>query len=158
LGDDPKDIERYQQYAREKSATMAQILKPFPQIIAHLKTFAKLADIVIITSSLNAPVETFLANHELMPPIKSVMGRDTHASKVLKIKQALADYGKTPTEARFVTDSRGDLLEAATCEVPSIAVSWGFQSADHLAKTVPTPEIAQDIPHLFELLSTFANT
>jgi len=61
-----------------------------------------------------------------------------HESKVHKIKLLLEKYSMSPENTIFVTDTLGDIKEAQECNVPTLAVTWGFHARETLEKGNPT--------------------
>lgn len=58
---------------------------------------------------------------------------------------ALTQFGVSENESLFITDTLGDMREAANAGLKSIGVSWGFQRRETLLKGDPhaivdTPE------------------
>ena len=99
----------------------------------------------IISSSLTNSIETFLQKKSIRETFSAVYGADVHFDKAVKIEMALQKAGVRSEEAVFITDTLGDIREAAKVNVPSIAVTWGFQKEANLKKGNPkaivkTPE------------------
>ncbi len=98
----------------------------------------------IVTSGDEKSISLYLAQQNLLPHFKSVLGWQTSESKVEKFRLLGVDT-KTAHEHFFVTDTLGDLLQAAQIGLPSIGVSWGFHDEVRLARGNPlavvhTPE------------------
>ena len=49
----------------------------------------------------------------------------------------MREYGVRPGECVFVTDTVGDVREAQELGIRSVAVTWGFHSAERLAEVSP---------------------
>jgi phosphoglycolate phosphatase len=60
-------------------------------------------------------------------------------------------YGIGAEDCLFITDTLGDIKEAHHMKVPTVAVTWGYQSIETLKKGAP-PRIV-NTPQ--ELLSVF---
>jgi len=93
--------------------------------------------LVVISSTITSPIEAFLETHDLMSHFARVMGNDVHKSKVEKIKMVFDEYGIEAKQCVFVTDTLGDMREAARMDVGSIGVTWGFQFSETLQKGNP---------------------
>jgi phosphoglycolate phosphatase-like HAD superfamily hydrolase len=66
------------------------------------------------------------------------MGNDVHKSKIAKIEMALDKYRIDANDCLFITDTLGDIKEAHHMKVPTVAVTWGYQSIETLAKGNPS--------------------
>jgi phosphoglycolate phosphatase len=112
-------------------------VRPFlsmPEAIAEL---AKTHRLIVVSSTISDPIREFLEAHGLRKHFSWIMGADVHTSKVEKIKMVFEKYGVAPNECVFVTDTLGDIREAERAKVGTIGVSWGFQSAETLARGAP---------------------
>ncbi len=101
----------------------------YPEMTAVIKELAKDHMLFIVSSTLTAPIAAFLEREGLGGFFSGIYGNDVHRSKVEKIKMALSGHSLEPSGCVFVTDTVGDIREARTCGVDSIAVSWGFHDA-----------------------------
>jgi len=99
----------------------------------------------IISSSINNPIKKYLNKFQLDGIFEEIYGAEFSLSKEVKIKVALEKFQITGDEAVFITDTLGDMREAAKVGVKSIGVTWGFQKESNLKKGNPvaivnTPE------------------
>lgn len=99
----------------------------------------------IISSTSKNQIIPFLQKESILDKFKSILGRDTHTSKVEKIKNLLGEHKISPKDAIFVTDTTGDIIEARECGVQSFGVTWGLHDREYLLKEKPlalvnTPE------------------
>jgi len=83
--------------------------------------------LVIVSSTISAPIREYLEGHNIANHFDDILGNDIHTSKVEKIKMVLQKYTLEAGDCVFVTDTLGDMREAAEVGVGAIAVSWGFQ-------------------------------
>ena len=120
---------------------VAEYLKIFGtkvQIFAGMENvIVKLAGdytLVIISSTRTSVIEEFLAKHNLSKYFINVLGNDVHASKVEKMRMVFEKYKISADDCVFVTDTLGDLNEAAEVNVGAIAVTWGFHGSERLLK------------------------
>jgi phosphoglycolate phosphatase-like HAD superfamily hydrolase len=121
--------------------------EPFPGVIdalrrLHVAASAEGRKFAIVSSTINGPIERYLELHGLAPLFDRVYGASVHKSKVVKMEMAMTDLGAKPEECVFVTDTLGDIREAAHLGLPAIAVSWGYQPAETLAEGSPLAIIA----------------
>lgn len=107
-------------------------LEPVHGIREIITKMATLGTLAVISSAINNPIERFLEKHGLRDSFAKVYGADVHLNKVKKISMALADFGIAPAETIFITDTLGDIREAAKAGITSIAVTWGFHSHEIL--------------------------
>jgi phosphoglycolate phosphatase len=110
-------------------------LQPFPGMREAIAQLANENTVIIITSSGSAIVEAFLSDHGITG-ITRVMGFDVDTSKVRKIGLVKAEHGDA-AEYWYVGDTVGDMDEARRAGVRSVAVTWGWHSAERLAEAAP---------------------
>ncbi len=55
-------------------------------------------------------------------------------SKVEKFKMILEKYKISSNETLFITDTVGDIREAANVDIPTIAVTWGSHDRDYFTR------------------------
>jgi phosphoglycolate phosphatase-like HAD superfamily hydrolase len=67
--------------------------------------------------------------------LKEVLGTETPGNKKEKI-QKIIEVTKGPLV--FVTDTKGDLLEAEELDITRVAVTWGYHSYEKLLAGNPT--------------------
>ncbi|MES2023409.1 MAG: HAD family hydrolase [Patescibacteria group bacterium] len=109
-----------------------------PEILkVTLRDLSKKYKIFIVSSTSTETLKHVLAIEEVSQYFTELLGRDVHASKVVKTKMLLEKYNVKPTDAVFITDTTGDIKEARECEVESIAVTWGFHEEETLKKANP---------------------
>ncbi len=109
----------------------------YPEMAAAVKDLAKDHLLFVISSTLTAPIADFLEKEGLGGFFSGIYGNDVHRSKVEKIKMTLSGHSLEPSRCVFVTDTVGDIREARTCGVDSIAVSWGFHGVPLLGAEHP---------------------
>lgn len=109
----------------------------FPGMEVAVRALAQEHTLIIVSSGDDVFIKEFLAENELAPHFDRVMGNAVHTSKEEKIKMVFADYGAEAHQCIFVTDTLGDMHEAARMEVGSIGVTWGFHEPERLAKGNP---------------------
>ncbi|MDB5259188.1 MAG: putative phosphatase [Candidatus Taylorbacteria bacterium] len=114
-------------------------LDPHPEMAAAVRELSAGAEyaLVIISSTHSLLIDEFLQKHSLRQCFKEILGNDVDKSKVKKIRIALEKYHAQPHDALFITDTLGDVKEAAECSVGCIAVSWGYHADEVLRKGNP---------------------
>lgn len=93
--------------------------------------------LLVVTSSIESPVEEYFADKEIAEYFSAIYGKDTHTSKVEKFRHVFTTHGVAAENCVFITDTLGDVREATAAGVPSIAVGWGFHTHETLAKGNP---------------------
>jgi len=102
-----------------------------------LEELAERYTLIIVSSSINGPIKEFIEQHNAEKYFTQVMGRDTHQSKVKKIKMVFDKYKVGPEDCLFITDTLGDLREANKSGVRGLAVTWGYHERERLIKGNP---------------------
>ena len=77
-----------------------------------------------------------------------------HNNKTERINNAFEKYGVGPKDCVFITDTLGDMREAASCGIPSIGVTWGFHKKNNLEKGNPF-KIAETPEELIEAVADY---
>jgi len=111
-----------------------KLVRPFEGITEVVSTLARRFPVFVITSNVAEIVSAFLKRHGIMG-VAGVIGSETHTSKVKKIRRMLREYPKY--QAYYVSDTKGDLLEARRAGAIPIAVAWGWHSLKKLAEGRP---------------------
>ncbi len=93
--------------------------------------------LAIVSATYNRSIQSFLEQHGLNEYFSEILGGDVGHSKSKKIEQFCADWQTTPQKCLFITDTLGDLHEAAAVATPSIGVTWGFHTSETLRKGSP---------------------
>ena len=99
-----------------------------------IKKIAEKHTVIVITSNLSALVSTVLRNNGITE-FEDIVGAEKEKSKVKKIRRAMKSY---PSDiSYYIGDTAGDMIEAREAGAKTIAVSWGYQSAERLKKADP---------------------
>ncbi len=130
-------------------------LKPTENIIDLIKRLSDKYELVIISSTINKPIEQFLIQHDIRNCFTEIYGADVHKSKIEKIKMSLDKNNFSPENSLYITDTLGDINEAKKAGVDSIAVSWGFHDIETLALGNPR-YIANNISELEQFITDFS--
>ncbi len=129
-------------------------LHPVPGMVEVIKKLAESSMLFIISSTDSGIIKDFLALEALLTCFTEVLGNDVDYSKVNKIKMIQEKYKFLSGDCVFITDTLGDIREAEKCGVKAIAVTWGYQPAETLAKGKPLkiinkPEDLVEINQIF---------
>lgn len=99
-----------------------------------LSTLAKEYNVAIVSSCKDEILEKIMEKENIKHFFQAVYGSSYHQSKVEKFKHVLRDFKTENKNAIFITDTLGDLHEAESAGLESIAVSWGFHDVVTLEK------------------------
>ncbi len=83
-----------------------------------------------------------------------ILGRENHHSKEEKVAQVCKDWGISPTQAYYFTDTKADVIELQDFmdKTKIIGCSWGWAGRDKLLEVLPESQILdkfEDIHRLF---------
>ncbi len=112
-------------------------LTPVAGIAEVLGSLHQRYRMVIVSSTINSPIEEYLRRHDLLTYFDKIFGSDVHKSKVEKIKMVFAQYGATAADCLFITDTLGDMVEAEKTGVAALGVSWGYHPIETLQRGNP---------------------
>ena len=107
-----------------------------------VKKIAEKHTVIVITSNISTLVSTVLRNNGITE-FEDILGADADKSKIKKIRRAMEMY---PSDiSYYIGDTTGDVIEAREAGAKTIAVTWGYHSAERLKRTEPdylvnTPE------------------
>lgn len=102
-----------------------------------IRRLAKEYRLVIVSSSMDRIIRSFLEKENLGQYFDSIYDADIHKNKAEKIGMIFEKYGLGADDCIMITDSKGDVLEAREKGVASIAVTWGFNGYDVLLSADP---------------------
>jgi phosphoglycolate phosphatase len=97
----------------------------------------KIGESFIVSSGCEDNIRNFFKEKNICENLCTVYGVETNPSKEKKFEKILQVTGIKPDNAIFVTDTLGDILEANSLNIASIAVTWGFQRIETLEQGVP---------------------
>ncbi len=106
-----------------------------PGIAEVIRALADDYAVSMVSSNARVAIDAYLQLHELEQYFDEILDRDFHKSKVHKIEKLLADHGVRSAEAVLVTDTLGDIREAAKADVKSIGVTWGYHRPETLLRS-----------------------
>jgi len=112
--------------------------------------------LIVISSTFTSPIGQYLQKYNLAHYFDEIMGGDVHKSKATKINMVLEKYKVTSADCVFITDTLGDMKEAAACDVKSIGVTWGFHERERLERG-EFFAIADSLKELSEGINSFFN-
>lgn len=106
-------------------------------IVETIKKLSENYILAIISSTITPLISDYLKSSEIRNCFNEILGNDIGENKVRKIQMVLDKYSINPFEAIFITDTLGDIKEAEKCGVKSIAVTWGYHTAEILKRGNP---------------------
>ena len=110
---------------------------PFQGIVPAIEDLEARYSLIMTSSGKSNIIREYLDQHGIANHFIEIMGGEVHESKIEKMNMVFTKYGITAEDCLFVTDTLGDLREAAHVHVPTIAVTWGFHSAETLRRGNP---------------------
>jgi phosphoglycolate phosphatase len=124
-------------FSAEYSPLIEKEAPIFPGMREAVRKLAKSYKLIVISSTLTAPIGAILNKFGIASLFTDVFGNDINPSKVEKIKMVFSKYGVSSERCVFVTDTLGDMLEASKTGVKAIGVAWGFQDKKTLLRGNP---------------------
>jgi len=109
-------------------------LVPVKGMAEVIKELSEIYQLIVVSSTISSPIQGYLEKYALERHFDWIMGGEVHKSKTLKIQMVLGQYKVKTEDCVFVTDTLGDMREAAVCQVSSIGVTWGFHERERLQK------------------------
>ena len=97
----------------------------------------KMGKSFIVSSGCEENIKSFFENKNICKNLCTIYGVETHPSKEKKFEKIIAETKADKRNVLFITDTLGDIIEANTIGIASIAVTWGFQRIDTLQKGAP---------------------
>lgn len=104
------------------------------ETISHARTYG---DVYIVSSGCECNIKSFLVENQFDVNHFIVYGVETSPSKKIKFERIITQTGISPQDMIFITDTLGDMKEAADMDIASIGVTWGFQRVDTLEQGAP---------------------
>lgn len=117
-----------------------------------VEKFGAIYQLVVVSSTPSDLIQNYLNDRDLAQYFDWILGADVHTNKTIKIQMVLDKYNAKPQDCVFITDTLGDMREAAKCKVQSIGVTWGFHEKERLAKGdfFALVDKAEDLPAIVE--------
>lgn len=97
----------------------------------------------IVSSTLGKTIREYLALRSLNEYFDDVLGPEVNFSKTEKITNFLKERSVPASKSIFITDTLGDIREAARVPVACIGVTWGYHDRATLAQGSPYALIDQ---------------
>lgn len=113
-------------------------IQPIPglnQVLHDLK--AKGIQLFVVTSNSRKNVQRFFAGRHLENPFSDVCSSFSLFNKHQKIRSLIRKRGFDPSKVLYVGDETRDIDAAKRVGMPSVAVTWGFNSRSALEQHRP---------------------
>ena len=134
-GASKKEMENIRDYAiKELKKKELHIHNGIKSIIKKLSQTHNLA---IISSNYDTIMKKNLKKHGILEDFNFILGVEEGESKRKKIKSLLKKAKASKAEAVFITDTVGDIIEAKSEHIKTLAVTWGFHKVALLKKSHP---------------------
>ncbi len=113
-------------------------LRPFPGVPEALHTLRERGVVLAIMSSNSREnITAFLKNHDLDGVFAGLHTSSHLFGKSRSLRQLLRKTGMHPKETAYAGDEVRDIEAARKAELRAVAVSWGFNSRELLARHHP---------------------
>ena len=110
------------------------------------ETISKLSqdyELFIASSSSVSNIKGLLEEQDCLKYFTEILGYDSSLSKLDKFKSLIKDYSLEPADVIFITDTKGDILQAREAKIGHIiGILGGWQDKKTLARA--NPEIIVD--------------
>lgn len=126
---------QFAQDVTQAVSSSAQQSPIFDGIAQSLTTLAKDHDLCVVSASHSGVIRTVLATQGLDLLMSRIIGGETPGQKSAKISGLIAPRSDGPHI--MVGDASSDIQAARTAGILAIAVTWGWQTPDHLMSFAP---------------------
>jgi phosphoglycolate phosphatase len=93
--------------------------------------------LAIISSGGEKTIRNQLTHFGFDGCFKTILGSDFMLSKIDKINHAVSEFQVDKGQTYYVGDTTGDIREAKTAGIRTVAVTWGWHSRERLAAARP---------------------
>lgn len=112
-------------------------MKPFSGLVPVLAALQKDRHLIVVSSNGSRTIRKMLVRFGFESYFRGVFGSDFRFSKQEKILHAVETYGISPQRAFYIGDTAGDMIEARSAGVRSVAVTWGWHDRERLIAARP---------------------
>jgi len=130
---------------------------PVPGMSEIIKELEKDYVLIMLTSTINSPINSYLEKYGLHKYFDKIFGADVHKSKEEKIKMVFQEFNVKPNDCLFITDTLGDMREAEKAGIQVMGVLWGFHPEKTLEKGNPIALARAPADIIFEVNKYFQN-
>lgn len=122
---------------RKMMARQFSNVKPYPDMIHVIKKLGSIYSVGMITSNSRKCVRTFLRKYDISEDFMFVRANVSLFTKAWRIKRIIRRYKLQKSEVVMIGDETRDVIAAKKAGIHSIAVTWGINSRELLAKEKP---------------------
>lgn len=122
--------EEQQKWWDEVHVLKKKDLPVFDGMKVVLKKLSENYILSINTSSDAVSTKNYLQGNDI-DFFDSIYGTEISKSKIEKFNKILNHYNVEAKDCFFVTDTVGDIKEAKVLSIPTILVTWGYQTEEH---------------------------
>ena len=112
-------------------------MKPFGGLLPVVAAMSRRHRLVIISSGGAKTIRNQLNHFGFDGCFETILGSDFLLSKIDKINHAMSEFKANKDQTYYVGDTTGDIREAKTAGVRTVAVAWGWHSRERLAAVRP---------------------
>lgn len=105
---------------------------PIPGMPEVITSLANSFSLAIVSSTITAAIEQYLTLYNLRHYFSDILGNDIDFNKAKKFQMIFDRYHTSSGQCLYITDTLGDLHEAAQVQLPAIGVTWGYHSKETL--------------------------
>ena len=150
-----KEIKRINEEFFTRYIPQMKKVKVIPDMKKMIVKLGKIYTLFIISSTITSPIRDFLERNDILSYFNDIVGsKFIDTNKTERIKAVFKKYSVGAEDCVFITDTLGDMREAASVGVRSIGVAWGFQKKENLIKGNPL-RIAEKPEELFDIVSDY---
>lgn len=142
--------EKSARYARQKSEALL-----FPGIKELLEELSHRYQLAVNTSAKRDNCLPLLERSGISRFFSFIASKEEGNSKAEKFNHIAQHYGVSAEEILFITDTSGDIKEAAAVGIPAIAVTWGGHEKEYFLRE-EHHNILKIVNTVQELRDTFA--
>jgi phosphoglycolate phosphatase len=112
-------------------------MKPVEGMLPVVTALHRLHRLVIISSGGEKTIRGQLAHFGFNGIFDTILGSDFLLSKIDKINHAVSAFHTNKDRTFYIGDTAGDIREAKSAGVKTVAVAWGWHSRERLAAAGP---------------------
>ncbi|HUH67382.1 MAG TPA: HAD family hydrolase [Syntrophales bacterium] len=110
---------------------------PFTELLPVLVKLSEKNVLAVISSNVSRVIKPVLSRHGFNGCFRDILGADFSYSKIEKIVHAMRIFQTERERTYYVCDTTGDIREAQEAGIKTVAVTWGWHSAERLKTANP---------------------
>ncbi len=150
-----KEIKRINEEFFARYIPQMEKVRVIPGMKEAIAKLGEIYTLFIISSTITSHIRDFLERNNILSYFNDIVGsKFIDANKTERIKAVFKKYSVGAEDCVFITDTLGDMREAARVGVQSIGVAWGFQKKENLLKGKPF-FLVEKPEELFDIVSNY---